>query len=92
MDEFHDLRVLRGRTTRIVLDNGELDEISESFFAGAAIRALSGGAWGFVQTESLDDLTIRLDHGGIHPVHRGPTHQSDCFHHAPLHKNTEPNR
>jgi TldD protein len=56
MDEFHDQRVLRGRTTRIVLDNGELDEISESFFQGAAIRALSGGAWGFVQTESLDDL------------------------------------
>jgi len=57
MDEFHDMRVLRGRTTRIVLDNGELDEISESFFAGAAIRALAGGAWGFVQTESLDDLS-----------------------------------
>ncbi|KQC15984.1 MAG: PmbA/TldD family protein [Methanosaeta sp. SDB] len=56
MDEFHDLRVLRGKSTRIVLDNGELDEISESFFLGAAIRALFGGSWGFVQTESLDDL------------------------------------
>jgi TldD protein len=56
MDEFHDLRVVRGKSTRIVLDNGELDEISESFFQGAAIRALFGGSWGFVQTESLDDL------------------------------------
>lgn len=60
MDEFHDLRVIRGKSTRIVLDNGELDEISENFFQGAAIRALSGGSWGFVQTESLDDLAEDL--------------------------------
>ncbi len=61
MDEFHDLRVIRGKGTRIVLDNGELDEISESFFEGAAIRALAGGSWGFVQTESLDDLPGDLE-------------------------------
>lgn len=61
MDEFHDLRVVRGKSTRIVLDNGELDEISESFFQGAAIRALFGGSWGFVQTESLDDLAGKLE-------------------------------
>ena len=56
MDEFHDQRIIRGKSTRVVLDNGELDEISESFFLGAAVRALSGGSWGFVQTESLEDL------------------------------------
>jgi len=61
MDEFHDLRVIRGKSTRVVLDNGELDEISESFFQGAAIRALFGGSWGFVQTESLDDLAGKLE-------------------------------
>lgn len=61
MDEFHDLRVIRGKGTRIVLDNGELDEISESFFEGAAIRALAGGSWGFVQTDSLDDLPGDLE-------------------------------
>ncbi|HII05857.1 MAG TPA: TldD/PmbA family protein [Methanotrichaceae archaeon] len=61
MDEFNDLRVVRGKNTRIVLDNGELDEISESFFQGAAIRALFGGSWGFVQTESLDDLVGKLE-------------------------------
>jgi TldD protein len=61
MGEFHDQRVIRGKATRIVLDNGELDEISESFFEGAAIRALAGGSWGFVQTESLDDLLGDLE-------------------------------
>ncbi|MDF0592021.1 TldD/PmbA family protein [Methanotrichaceae archaeon M04Ac] len=61
MEEFFDQRVLRGRATRIVLDNGELDEISESFFVGAAIRALSGGSWGFVETERLDDLPGDLE-------------------------------
>jgi len=61
MEEFHDQRVIRGKATRIVLDNGELDEISESFFVGAAIRALSGGSWGFVETERLDDLAGDLE-------------------------------
>ena len=61
MGEFHDQRVIRGKATRVVLDNGELDEISESFFEGAAIRALAGGSWGFVQTESLDDLSGDLE-------------------------------
>ena len=60
MGEFHDLRIIRGKSTRVVLDNGELDEISESFFEGAAVRALSGGSWGFVQTESLDNLARDL--------------------------------
>lgn len=52
--EFYDVRVLRGSRTRIVLDNGELDEISEAPFQGAAVRALVGGAWGFVTTDSIN--------------------------------------
>ncbi|MDD1732620.1 MAG: hypothetical protein LUQ53_01435, partial [Methanothrix sp.] len=44
--EFYDIRVLRGSRTRIVLDNGKLEEISQAPFQGAAVRALSGGAWG----------------------------------------------
>ena len=46
--EFHDIRILRGSRTRIVLDNGKLEEISQAPFQGAAVRALCGGAWGFV--------------------------------------------
>ncbi|MHC1632043.1 MAG: TldD/PmbA family protein [Methanotrichaceae archaeon] len=61
MSEFHDLRVIKGSSTRIVLDNSELDEISERFFQGAAIRALSNGAWGFVCTDSLEKLKDKLE-------------------------------
>ncbi len=61
MISFYDVRVVEGKNTRVVLDNGDLDEISESFFQGAAIRALSGGAWGFVCTDRLDDIDDKLE-------------------------------
>lgn len=54
--EFHDIRILRGSRTRIVLDNGKLEEISQAPFQGASVRALYGGAWGFVTTDSVDNL------------------------------------
>ncbi len=56
MSEFYDLRILKGSRTRIVLDNGKLEEISEAPFQGAAVRALSGGAWGFVTTDAVEGL------------------------------------
>ncbi len=56
--EFYDVRILKGSRTRIVLDNGELDEISEAPFQGAAVRALSGGAWGFVTTDSVNGNSL----------------------------------
>ncbi|MDD4653691.1 MAG: TldD/PmbA family protein [Methanothrix sp.] len=52
--EFYDIRTLRGSRTKIVLDNGKLEEINQAPFQGAAVRALSGGAWGFV---TRDDVT-----------------------------------
>lgn len=61
MSDFYDVRVLRGSLTRIVLDNGRLDEISESPFQGASVRALSGGAWGFVTTDNIDGLEKEID-------------------------------
>jgi TldD protein len=61
MSEFYDTRVLKGSRTRIVLDNGKLEEISESPFQGAAIRALVGGAWGFITTDSLDNLGDKVE-------------------------------
>jgi TldD protein len=54
--EFYDIRTLRGSRTRIVLDNGKLEEIAQAPFQGAAVRALSGGAWGFVTTDNVADL------------------------------------
>jgi TldD protein len=59
--EFHDIRILRGSRTRIVLDNGKLEEIAAVPFQGAAVRALSGGAWGFVTTDDVNDLAEEID-------------------------------
>lgn len=59
--DFYDVRVLKGSLTRIVFDNGKLDEISEAPFQGASVRALSGGAWGFVTTDNIDGLEREID-------------------------------
>jgi len=61
MSEFYDVRVLKGSRTRIVLDNGRLEEIAEAPFQGAAIRALAKNAWGFVTTDSPDSLNDKID-------------------------------
>ena len=59
--EFYDIRILRGSRTRIVLDNGKLEEIAQAPFQGAAVRALHGGAWGFVTTDNVTDLGEEID-------------------------------
>lgn len=61
MAEFYDIRTLEGIRTRIVLDNGKPEEISEAPFQGTAVRALSGGAWGFVTTDALDGLPEAIE-------------------------------
>ncbi len=62
--EFYDTRILRGSRTRIVLDNGKLEEIAQVPFQGASVRALFGGAWGFVTTDRVDDLGQEIDLAG----------------------------
>ncbi len=59
--DFYDIRILKGSRTRIVLDNGKLEEIAQAPFQGAAVRALFGGAWGFVTTDSVDGLEKEID-------------------------------
>ncbi|NPV61620.1 MAG: TldD/PmbA family protein [Methanotrichaceae archaeon] len=61
MADFYDVRVLQGDRTRIVLDNGRLEEISEVPFQGAAVRALAGGAWGFVTTDIINSFEDKID-------------------------------
>jgi TldD protein len=51
--EFYDVREIDGYTTAITYDNGEVDEISEHFVTGGAVRALVGGSFGFT---SIDDV------------------------------------
>ncbi len=64
MAEFYDTRVLRGSRTRIVLDNGKLEEIAQVPFQGASVRALFGGAWGFVTTDRVDGLGEEIELAG----------------------------
>ncbi len=56
--DFYDTRIIKTVSTAIILDNGEIREISNNFSSGAAVRVLSGGSWGFVSQdnpEKLDD-------------------------------------
>jgi TldD protein len=61
MSEFYDIRIIKGSRTRIVLDNGKLEEIAQAPFQGAAVRALKGGAWGFVTTDCVEGLGEKID-------------------------------
>ncbi len=58
--DFYDMRILRSSSTTILLDNGEIREISNNFSSGAAVRALDGGSWGFVSLDDSDDLENAL--------------------------------
>ena len=56
--DFYDTRIIKSVSTSIVLDNGEIREISNNFSSGGAVRVLNGGSWGFV---SLDGVCGNLD-------------------------------
>lgn len=59
--EFFDTRIVRGRRISIVVDNSKVEEISESIFQGVAVRALVDGAWGFVRSDSIEDLERSIE-------------------------------
>jgi TldD protein len=56
--DFFDTRILKSVSTSIIIDNGEIREISNNFSSGGAVRVLNGGSWGFV---SLDGVHENLD-------------------------------
>ncbi|GFO96357.1 peptidase U62 modulator of DNA gyrase [groundwater metagenome] len=58
--DFYDIRTIRSSSTTILLDNGEIREISNNFSSGAAVRALDGGSWGFVSVDDSDSLDHAL--------------------------------
>lgn len=58
--DFHDTRIIKSRSTAIVLDNGEIKEISNNFSSGAAVRALNDGSWGFVSQDNPESLDEAL--------------------------------
>ncbi len=53
---FYDVRLIEGSSTSIVLDNGNIEEISANFSKGCGVRALCGGSWGFTTAESDLDM------------------------------------
>ncbi|MCX9083095.1 MAG: TldD/PmbA family protein [Candidatus Methanoperedens sp.] len=56
--DFYDTRIIKSVSTSIILDNGEIREISNNFSSGGAVRVLDTGSWGFV---SLDGVHDNLD-------------------------------
>jgi len=54
--DFYDTRTIRSYSVSILLDNGEIREISNNFSSGAAVRFLDGGSWGFVSLDDKDAL------------------------------------
>ncbi len=62
--DFYDTRIIRSVSTAIVLDNGEIREISNNFSSGAAVRALSSGSWGFVSQDNPENLGEALRSAG----------------------------
>ncbi|MCZ7373073.1 MAG: TldD/PmbA family protein [Candidatus Methanoperedens sp.] len=58
--DFHDTRIIKSVSTAIILDNGEIREISNNFSTGAAVRVLSGGTWGFVSLDNIEKIDVAL--------------------------------
>jgi TldD protein len=59
--DFYDTRVIKSVSTSIVLDNGEIREISNNFSSGGAVRVLNAGSWGFVSLDGVhDDLNAAI--------------------------------
>ncbi|QLC49593.1 TldD/PmbA family protein [Methanolobus zinderi] len=54
--DFFDSKIIEGTTTSIVLDNGNIKEVSVNYTRGAGIRALSGGSWGITSADGDFDL------------------------------------
>lgn len=54
--DFFDAKIIEGTTTSIVLDNGNIKEVSENYTKGAGVRALSGGSWGYTSVDGDFDL------------------------------------
>jgi len=58
--EFYDVREIDGYTAAIAYDNGEVDEISEHFVTGGAVRALVGGSFGFTSVDDVKQMNTAI--------------------------------
>ncbi|HEY9205002.1 MAG TPA: TldD/PmbA family protein [Candidatus Methanoperedens sp.] len=62
--DFYDTRIIKSLSTAIILDNGEIREVSNNFSSGAAVRVLDGGSWGFVSKDNPGNLDPALSSAG----------------------------
>jgi len=62
--DFYDSRIIKSVSTAIILDNGEIREISNNFSSGAAVRVLSGGSWGFASLDNPEDTDAAMRSAG----------------------------
>ncbi len=58
--DFYDIRLLRSSGLSIFIDNGEIEEISNSCTQGIACRALVNGSWGFTSSDHIKDTDSAL--------------------------------
>ncbi|HEY5348112.1 MAG TPA: TldD/PmbA family protein, partial [Candidatus Lustribacter sp.] len=55
---YADVRFERTRSERIAVRNGDVVELGDTHGVGFGLRALAGGAWGFVACASFDDAAL----------------------------------
>lgn len=53
--DFYDIRIVDATTTSIIIDNGNIEEVSVNYTRGGGIRALCGGSWGFTAADGHFD-------------------------------------
>lgn len=58
-DGFAEIRVHKKRSRTLAVRKGEISDVSTRELGGAAVRVLSGGAWGFSSTSSLDAESLK---------------------------------
>lgn len=56
--EFVDVRIEVHRSTNVRLSRGQVEEAGFSSTAGAGVRVLYGGSWGFASTEELTEASL----------------------------------
>jgi TldD protein len=72
--DFFDAKIIEGTTTSIVLDNGNIKEVSENYTKGAGVRALSRGSWGYTSVDGDFDLNKAI--GAASELARGMDERS----------------
>ncbi len=55
---FMDVRVFEKDSSAVRLQDGRADKVSRSTSAGAGVRVLADGAWGFASTETVDAKSL----------------------------------